>query len=59
MRAIEEETVRSDFSEEERNDIQQVVEWVKQYAATLDPLSDLPKAVEEFVRPESTHWWLE
>lgn len=35
MKAIEEETVRSDFSQEARNDIQQVVEWVRQYADTL------------------------
>jgi hypothetical protein len=56
---IEEETVRSDFSEEARNDIQQVVEWVRQYADTLDPLSRLPEAIEEFVRPESKYWWLE
>src|ERR1700756_3558993 len=59
IKAIEEETVRSDFSEEARNDIQQVVEWVKQYADTMDPLSSLPEAIEEFVRPESKYWWLE
>ena len=59
MKAIEEETVRSGFSEEEKNDIQQVVEWVRQYADTLDPLSGLPEAIEEFVRPESEYWWLE
>jgi hypothetical protein len=59
MKAIEEETVRSDFSEEAKNDVQQVVEWVRQYADTLDPLSGLPEAIEEFVRPESTYRWLE
>lgn len=59
MKAIEEETVRSGFSAEARNDIQQVVEWVRQYADTLDPLSSLPEAIEEFVRPESKYWWLE
>jgi hypothetical protein len=30
MKAIEEETVRSGFSAEARNDIRQVVEWVRQ-----------------------------
>jgi len=59
IKAIEEETVSSDFSEEARNDIQQVVEWVRQYADTMDPLSSLPEAIEEFVRPESKYWWLE
>jgi hypothetical protein len=56
MKAIEKETVRSDFSEVERNDIQQVVEWIRQFADTLDPLSDLPEAIEEFVRHESKYW---
>jgi hypothetical protein len=59
VKAIEEEIVRSDFSEAERIDIQQVVEWTTEYADSLDPLSDLPEAVEEFVRPESKYWWLE
>ena len=59
MKAIEDETVRSDFSQEARNDIQHVVEWIRQYADTLDPLSGLPEAIEEFVRPESKYWWLE
>lgn len=59
VKAIEQETMRSDFSEAQKNDIQQVVEWVTQYAGTLDPLSDLAEAIEEFVRPESNYWWLE
>ena len=59
VKAIEEEIVRSDFSEAERIDIQQVVEWITEYADSLDPLSDLPEAVEEFVRPESKYCWLE
>ena len=57
--AIEEETVRPDFSEAERNDIRQVAEWTREYADSLDPLCDLPEAIEEFVRPESKYWWLE
>jgi hypothetical protein len=59
VRAIEKQTAQSDFSEEERNDIQQLVEWTKKYADLVDPLSDLPDAIEEFVRPESRQWWLE
>ena len=58
-RAIEKQTAQSDFSDEEKNDIQQVVDWTKEYADSLDPLSDLPDAIEEFVRPESKHWWPE
>jgi Nucleotidyl transferase AbiEii toxin, Type IV TA system len=53
------ETAHSDFSEADRNDIQQIVEWTREYADSLDPLSDLPAAIEEFVRPESKYWWLE
>lgn len=59
VEAIEQETVRSNFSEAERNDIQQVLEWVRQYADTLDPMCDLPEAIEEFVRPGSKYWWVE
>ena len=57
--AIEEETARSDFSELERNGIQQVADWTREYADSLDPLRDLPQAIEEFVRPESKYWWAE
>jgi hypothetical protein len=31
----------------------------QEYADLVDLLSDLPDAIEEFVRPESRHWWLE
>jgi len=57
-KAIEEKTAQSDFSDTEKTDIQQVVGWTMEYADLLDPLSDLPEAVEEFVRPESKYWWL-
>ena len=59
VQAIEEETARSDFSEAERKDIQQVADWTREYADSLDPLCDLPEAIEEFVRPDSKYWWLE
>jgi hypothetical protein len=59
IKAIEEETVRSELSEPQKNDIQQVVEWIRRYADTVDPLSDLPEAIEEFVRPERKYSWLE
>jgi hypothetical protein len=38
VKAIDEETVRSDFPDAERNDIQQVVEWTKGVRRLLDPL---------------------
>jgi hypothetical protein len=57
-KAIEEAISHFDFSDAEKADIQQVVDWTREYADSLDPLSDLPAAVEEFVRPESKYWWL-
>jgi hypothetical protein len=59
VKAIEEGTVRSGFSEVQKNDIRQVVDWTREYADSLDPLCDLPEAIEEFVRPESKSWWME
>lgn len=56
--AVETQAAQSNFSDAEKNDIQQVVEWTKEYADLLDPLRDLPEAIEEFVRPESKYWWL-
>jgi hypothetical protein len=59
MKAIEGVNGRPDLSQTEKNDIQQVVEWISQYADSLDPLSDLPEAIEEFVRPDGEYSWLE
>jgi len=59
VKAIEEETVRSSFSEVQKNEIQQVADWTREYADSLDPLCDLPEAIEGFVRPESKSWWME
>ena len=58
IKAIEERTSQSDFSDDEKGDIQQVADWTREYADSLDPLSDLPEAIDEFVRPESTYGWL-
>ncbi len=58
VKAIEERTAQSAFTDDEKADIQQVVDWTKEYADSLDPLSDLPEAIDEFVRPESKYWWL-
>lgn len=58
IKAIEERTSQSDFSDDEKGDIQQVADWTREYADSLDPLSDLLEAIDEFVRPESTYGWL-
>ncbi len=58
VKAIEERTAQSDFSDDEKGDIQQAVDWTREYAESLDPLSDLPEAIDEFVRLESKYWWL-
>jgi hypothetical protein len=47
-----------ELSEEEKRDIQQVVDWTNQYAESLDPLSDLPDSIDEFVHPERKYAWL-
>jgi hypothetical protein len=47
-----------DLSEKAKGEIQQVVDWTKEYAESLDPLSDLPDSVDEFVHPERKYSWL-
>jgi hypothetical protein len=47
------------FREVQKNDIQQVADWTREYADSLDALCDLPEAIEEFVRPERKSWWVE
>jgi hypothetical protein len=59
VKAIEEETVRSAFSELQKNDIQQVADWTRDYADSLDPLCDLLEAIEEFVLRANTGGWSE
>ena len=50
--------VRQLESEEEKRDIQQVVDWTNEYAESLDPLSDLPDSIDEFVHLERKYAWL-
>jgi hypothetical protein len=33
-------------------------DWTNKYAETVDPPSDLPASVEEFVHPEKRYPWL-
>jgi hypothetical protein len=57
-KAIGEKMTQSNFSDAQKTDVQQVVEWTMEYADLLDPLTDIHEAIEEFVRPESKYWWL-
>jgi len=57
VKAMEQKVSQCGFSDSEKADIQQVVDWTNEYADSLDPFSDLPDAIEEFVRPESKNWW--
>ena len=56
--AITECFAQLELSEEAKRDIQQVVDWTREYAESLDPLSDLPDSIDEFVHPERKYPWL-
>ena len=58
-KAIGEATARLELLDQEKNDIQQVVDWTCEYADILDPISNLPDSVEGFVRPEKEYDWLD
>jgi hypothetical protein len=58
VKAMTESVSQLELSEEEKRDIQQVVDWTNQYAESLDPLSDLPDSIDEFVHPERKYTWL-
>lgn len=58
VKAMTECSSQLELSEEEKSDIQQVLDWTKEYAESLDPLSDLPDSIEEFVHPEHKYGWL-
>jgi hypothetical protein len=47
VRAMTERVSQLELSEEEKRDIQRVVEWTNEYAGSLDPLSDLPDSIDE------------
>ncbi len=57
-KSMQESAGQLDLSDREKSDVQQVIDWTNQYADSLDPLSDLPQAVSEFVRPEEAYSWL-
>jgi hypothetical protein len=47
-----------ELSDDKKHEIQQVLEWSEKYADFLDPLTDLPDAVDEFVHPERKYPWM-
>ena len=40
-----------ELSDQEKNGIQQVVDWTRDYAEILDPITGLPESIEEFAHP--------
>jgi hypothetical protein len=58
VKALAEYAGKLELSDEEKSDIQQVVDWTTEYAEFLDPLSDLTDSIAEFVHPERRHSWL-
>lgn len=49
IKAVSERIVQFELSDEKRRDVQQLLDWSTEYAASLDPLSDLPGLIDEFV----------
>jgi hypothetical protein len=58
VKALMESVSQSELSEEAKREIQQVIDWTDEYAESLDPLSDLPDSIDEFVHPERKYAWL-
>ena len=58
-KAIADAAGRLSLSDQQQNDIQKLVDWTCNYAETLDPISNLPDLVEEFVYPEKKYDWLD
>jgi hypothetical protein len=57
-KALAECAGKLELSDEEKNEIQQVVDWTTEYAEFLDPLSDLTDSIAEFIHPERRYPWL-
>jgi hypothetical protein len=58
-KALREAADQLKLSDQEKNDLQHVVGWTCDYAESLDPISNLPDCVEEFVHPERKYESLE
>jgi hypothetical protein len=58
VKALAECAGQLELSDEENRKIQEVVDWTSNYAEFLDPLSDLPDSIDEFIHPEKRYPWL-
>lgn len=58
MRALTEAASQTELPDDKKHEIQQVLDWTTKYADLLDPLTDLPDSVDEFVHPERKYPWL-
>ena len=58
VRALTEAARQTELSDDKKHEIQQVMDWTAKYADLLDPLTDLPDSVDEFVHPERKYPWL-
>jgi hypothetical protein len=56
VRALTEAASQTKLSDDKKHEIQQVLEWTTKYADLLDPLTDLPESVDEFVHPRKYPW---
>jgi hypothetical protein len=56
--ALTEAASQMELSDDKKRDIQQVLEWSEKYADFLDPLTDLPESIDEFVHPERKYPWM-
>jgi len=58
LRAMTECTGQIELSGEKKQEVQQALDWISEYAESLDPLFDLPDSIDEFVHPERRYPWL-
>ena len=58
LRALTEGTGQIELSGEKKQEVQQALDWISEYAESLDPLFDLPDSIDEFVHPERRYPWL-
>lgn len=57
-RALTEAASQTELPDDKKHEIRQVLDWTTKYADLLDPLTDLPDSVDEFVHPERKYSWL-
>jgi hypothetical protein len=58
VKALTEAASQTELADDKKHEVQQVLEWAAKYADFLDPLTDLPESIDEFVHPERKYPWL-